>query len=94
MLLAVPPPSGQPGIRVDHGSDADLRKAAKQLEATFLSEMLKYAGPREDEEGFTSQSSEFDALMRFEQAKMMTERGGIGLAEALFESLKERRDGR
>jgi len=74
--------------------DATLFQAAQDLEASFLAEMLKSAGfgkPR-DAYGGGIGEDQFGSFLRQEQAKEMVKQGGIGLAESLFEALKERAD--
>lgn len=75
--------------------DDQLRDVAQKLEATFLAEMLKSAGFGKSQETFGGGSGEdqFSSFLVQAQAEKMAEGGGIGLAEALFESLKEREDG-
>lgn len=72
--------------------DQALREAATELEANFLSEMLKSAGIGETPEEFGGGAGEnqFASMLRLEQARQMAEQGGIGLAESLFHALKER----
>ncbi|WP_136635971.1 rod-binding protein [Pseudooceanicola onchidii] len=81
--------SRQPTVR-----DQQLRRAAEDLEATFLSEMLKSAGLGESRSAFGGGAGEeqFASMLRDEQARQMVKSGGIGLAETLFHSLKERND--
>lgn len=69
-----------------------LRAAAEELEATFLSEMLASAGLGESPDSFGGGAGEdqFASLLRDEQARLMVKSGGIGLAESLFNTLKER----
>ncbi|HHI71568.1 MAG TPA: chemotaxis protein chel [Rhodobacteraceae bacterium] len=76
--------------------DAALMKAAKEMEASFLSEMLKSAGLGKPRESFGGGIGEeqFGSFLRQEQAKAMVEKGGIGLAESLFEAMKEQADAR
>lgn len=71
--------------------DRQLREASVKIEAQFLSEMLKASG-------FDGQSSafgggvgeqQFASFLRDEQATAMAQAGGIGLAESLFQALKE-----
>lgn len=71
--------------------DVRLRDAARELEATFLSEMLKAAGLGNRSAGFGGGAGEdqFASLLRDEQARQMVRAGGIGLAEHLFRALKE-----
>jgi len=70
--------------------DQELRDVAVKLEATFLAEMLKSAGlgSMPSEFGGGAGEEQFSSLMRHEQALQIAKRGGIGLAEAIFRSLK------
>lgn len=72
--------------------DAELRSAAQKLEATFLAEMLKSAGLGQSRDAFGGGAGEdqFSSFLVQAQAEKMVEAGGIGLAEALYESLKDR----
>ena len=81
-LPLTPPPS----------PDARLRRAAAELEASFLSEMLKAAGLGAARGAFGGGAGEdqFASMLRDEQARQMVKSGGIGLAETLFQTLKER----
>ena len=85
---AVPPPS------VAYQDDA-LWQAARQLEATFLSEMLKSAGLDAQDGAFGGGIGEeqFSSYLRMEQATAMVDAGGIGLAESLFNAMKARLNG-
>ena len=87
-ISSTPPP--QPA----KASDAALRDAAQELEATFLAEMLKSAGLGQSREAFGGGAGEdqFSSFLVDEQAKAMVKAGGIGLAEALFNALKERQN--
>lgn len=68
---------------------AQLMEVAQSLEAQFLSEMLKSAGIGQTPEEFGGGSGEdqFSSFLRDEQAKQMTQAGGIGLAQSLFDSM-------
>ena len=74
--------------------DAALFQAAKDLEASFLAEMLKSAGfgKSRDANGGGIGEDQFGSFLRQEQAKDMVKQGGIGLAESLYEALKEQED--
>lgn len=74
--------------------DSALRVAAEKLEASFLAEMLKAAGVGEQIEGWGGGIGEeqFASFLRQAQAEEMAKTGGIGLAQGLFEALKERAD--
>lgn len=72
--------------------DVKLRNAAEKLEAGFLAEMLKSAGLGQSRDAFGGGAGEdqFSSFLVQEQAMAMVKAGGIGLAEALFDSLKEK----
>lgn len=71
--------------------DAKLMDAAKELEASFLAEMLKSAGFGKSRENFGGGAGEdqFGSFLVQAQAEAMVEKGGIGLAQSLFDALKE-----
>lgn len=74
--------------------DKALMKKAQELEASFLSEMLGHAGldrPSTDFGGGIGED-QFSSFLRAEQAKAMVAKGGIGLAQHLFEALSQRAD--
>jgi Rod binding domain-containing protein len=77
-----PPPSNEQA----------LRKAAEELEASFLAEMLKSAGLGQTSDSFGGGAGEdqFSSFLVREQALAMVRAGGIGLSESIFESLKEK----
>lgn len=72
--------------------DTALRAAAEQLEAQFLAEMLKSAGLGKTSDSFGGGAGEdqFASFLVKEQALAIVRAGGIGLAESIFDSLKER----
>lgn len=72
--------------------DKALREAAQKMEAGFLAEMLKSAGLGKTSGHFGGGAGEdqFSSFLVQEQAMQMVRAGGIGLAESLFNSLKER----
>jgi peptidoglycan hydrolase FlgJ len=70
--------------------DTSLMAKAKELEASFLAEMLGHAGMDADPDGYFGGGlgeEQFASFLRQEQARMMVERGGVGLAEALFRAM-------
>jgi flagellar protein FlgJ len=71
--------------------DSALMEAAQDLEAAFLAEMLQSAGLGQTSESFGGGAGEdqFSSFLIQEQAKHIVKAGGIGLAESLFEALKE-----
>lgn len=76
--------------------DTRLREAAEKLEVSFLAEMLKSSGLGKSRDAFGGGAGEdqFGSLLVQEQARMMVRAGGIGLADSLFEALKDRADDR
>ncbi len=76
----------------DTRQDNALRAAARELEASFLAEMLKSAGLGKPRQSFGGGEGEdqFGSFLRTEQAREMVKAGGIGLAESLYEALKEK----
>ncbi|APX22651.1 MAG: flagellar biosynthesis protein FlgJ [Rhodobacteraceae bacterium] len=84
-IAATPPP----------GHTSPLQKAAIQLEAAFLAELLKSAGVGESRDSFGGGIGEdqFASFLRQQHAGSLAQAGGIGLAESIFNALKERPDG-
>jgi len=69
-------------------SDPTMAKA-RELEAVFLAEMLAHARVGESEGAFSGGAGEaqFASFLRHEQARLMVEAGGIGLAETIFKAM-------
>jgi flagellar protein FlgJ len=67
----------------------ELRETARALEATFLAEMLKSIGFGKPMEGFGGGVGEeqFSSFLAQAQAEAIAAKGGIGLAEAIFNDL-------
>lgn len=88
-------PVSSPAVQLQpEKRDEALFQAAKELEASFLAEMLKSAGfgkPREANGGGIGED-QFGSFLRQEQAREMVNQGGIGLAQSLYEALKEQAD--
>lgn len=80
--------------QVQSPRDHQLYAAAQELEATFLAEMLKSAGLGELPEGFGGGPGEeqFSSMLTMEHARALSRSGGIGLAESLFNAMKEKID--
>lgn len=97
MTFALTAPYSPTGaLRPGSGAEAEpLRKAAQQLEASFLAEMLKSAGLGKTSESFGGGAGEdqFASFLRQAQAEEMVKSGGIGLSESLYHALKERQNG-
>jgi len=74
--------------------DTPMMVQAKALEASFLSEMLGYAGVGKTPQSFGGGIGEdqFGSFLRDAQARQMVEKGGIGLAEQLFHAMTKGQD--
>lgn len=94
MLPPITLPAGPATPRTDPTDTARLRAVAEKLEAQFLAEMLKAAGLGEQTGSFGGGTGEaqFASFLRNAQAEEMARGGGLGLAEHIFEALKERMD--
>jgi Rod binding domain-containing protein len=96
--MMIRPPAAAPAAQdaspreIDPAREAELRAAAVAFEASFLAEMLKHAGAGQSAPGFDGGAGEaaFAQELVAEQAKLMAENGGIGLAERLFEAMLAR----
>lgn len=92
--MELPPVTQIPPSPALQSQQADrMMEVARALESQFLSEMLKSAGVGRTPEAFGGGTGEdqFASFLREEQARQMTEAGGIGLAESLFEAMMARR---
>lgn len=80
-----------PPARVGTARDTALMEAAQNLETVFLAEMLQSAGLGQTSEVFGGGAGEdqFGSFLVQEQAKQIVQSGGIGLAQSLYEALKE-----
>lgn len=74
--------------------EREMREAARALEATFLHEMLRAAGAGKPRDAFGGGAGEehFSSFLLQTQAEQMAQRGGIGLAESLFQAMKGKAD--
>lgn len=72
--------------------EAKLKDVSKKLEATFLAEILKNAGFGKTSDAFGGGQGEdqFSSFLIQAQAERIAESGGIGLAEHIFNALKDR----
>lgn len=89
--LPQPAPKSTVATTPKPASDDPLRKAAIDLEASFLTEMLKSAGLGKTRDGFSGGAGEdqFSSFLVRAQAEQIAKAGGIGLAESLYHALKE-----
>lgn len=66
-----------------------MRATAQKLEASFLAEMLKHTGLGESSGSFSGGIGEeqFTSFLRQEHAELLATRGGIGLANTIFQAM-------
>lgn len=92
------PPIGAPALptpKADKTANAAAHKAAEGFEASFLAEMLQYTGLNDQPDSFGGGAGEeaFGSLLTEQYAKLLAARGGIGLAERIFDVIKQRESG-
>jgi Rod binding domain-containing protein len=84
--MDIAPITATPTARQDQ-----LMVKAEELEASFLSEMLAHSGLGEMQGSFGGGSGEeqFSSFLRQEQARLIVQHGGLGLAELIFNTMVE-----
>ena len=87
------PPTSQKPAQLD-AKDRAAWEAATEFEAAFLAEMLKTAGLNASPSGFGGGAGEeaFSSFLTQEYGRLLAERGGVGVAEQVFESIKQRNE--
>lgn len=72
-----------------------LMAKAEELEATFLAEMLAHSGLGAMGGAFGGGQGEaqYTSFLRQEQARLIVEGGGLGLAELIFNTMVEAENG-
>ena len=75
--------------------DEKLMAIARELESSFLAEMLKSAGVGESRKAFGGGTGEdqFSSFLVREYADATVQAGGIGLAESIYRSLLQAKEG-
>ena len=88
-----PAPTVLHGLNRDpNHTDIRLRKAAKDLETSFLAEMLKSAKILKMPDGFSGSAGEahFQSYLVQGLAEALSAQSRFGLAEAVYSALKKR----
>jgi flagellar protein FlgJ len=87
--MNLPPLGLPPSLPPDHPDP--LMDKAREMEAAFLAEMLAHSGlgDRQGSFGGGAGEAQFTSFLRQEQARLMAETGGIGLAELIFRTMSE-----
>ncbi len=87
-----PPRAGQPGATVKGAADAKLREAAKEMEATFLSMLLKQMRETLEPDGglFAGDTGDVQGgLFDLYMSRHLADAGGVGMAAALLRQMQE-----
>lgn len=71
------------------------RAAAEAFESAFIAEMLKYGGVNKTPEGWGGGAGEdaFGSFLTEEYARLIEARGGLGLAEQIFNAMQAKAPG-
>jgi Rod binding domain-containing protein len=90
MTVPISPPLAGPATH--SAARAPELRAARALEASFLAEMLKFSGFGEQANSFSGSAGEaqFASFHREALAQAIVRKGGLGLAEIIAASLRER----
>lgn len=97
-LSPIPPPipvTGRPAPGAAAATEAAERKTAQDFEAAFLAEMLKHTGINSTPESGGGGAGEdaFASFLTGEYARLLAERGGVGLAEQIFNAIHQKGSG-
>lgn len=81
-----------PGTAYRDTGPSSLRAAADRFETAFLAEMLRHTGIGKMPATFNGGAGEaaFSGFMTWEYAEEITKRGTIGIADQVYEALKDR----
>ncbi len=92
-IMAAMAPPAQPQKGGQTVNDPALMAVANEFEAVFLTEMLSHTslGTTSDSFGGGVGEDAFASLLTREWANHMTERGGVGLSERIYQSLVARK---
>ena len=82
--------TSQRPVQAIAGTEQALRTSAKDFETAFLSEALNHMGL--DVTKGVAGAEGFSSFLNRAYAEKLSERGGIGLSEGLFNALKARSD--
>ena len=91
ILLGVSPNAGLSDRRRFQQSKEDLKQVAEQFEAIFVDMYLKEARKAELADTlFSNQASDtFQSMLDQEYSKLMSQKTGLGIAEALYKQFKD-----
>lgn len=99
--MDLPPISARPATTAAAASPAPGRdpaaahEAARAFESAFIAEMLKYSGVNETPDGWGGGAGEdaFGSFLTEEYARLIEARGGLGLAERIFNAMQSKAPG-
>jgi len=84
------PPGASPS---QHLEDMALKKQCQEFESVLIGQMFKQMRPKADEEdmfGSTKEREMFNEMLDGERAKVWAQEGGIGLANVMFQQMKDK----
>lgn len=89
------PPLASQEIGAAPAAERAARETAQAFETAFLADMLKYSGVNQtpDSTGGGAGEDAFASFLTQEYARMISERGGIGLAEQIFNAIHQKGPG-
>jgi flagellar protein FlgJ len=90
--MDITPLSPTQGRTAPTGKPDPARVVAERFETAFLAEMLKHTGINKTSEvtGGGAGEDAFSSFLTQEYARLITERGGIGLAEQIFNAIEQK----
>ena len=97
--MDLPPITARPTAlapqRAEDAREAAARRTAQDFESAFLAEMLKHTGINRTPEtgGGGAGEDAFASFLTGEYARLLAERGGIGLAEQIFNAIHQKGSG-
>ncbi len=89
------PVATRPGELPSDAGEQAARATAEAFETAFLAEMLKHTGINRTPEGWGGGAGEdaFASFLTGEYARLIAARGGIGLAERIFDAINQKGPG-
>jgi Rod binding domain-containing protein len=89
-LPPILPKSPSPPAPTSPDPERAALETAQAFEAAFLAEMLKHSGVNRTPEATGGGAGEdaFSSFLTGEYSRLLAERGGVGLAEQIFNAIK------
>ncbi|WP_281859674.1 rod-binding protein [Litoreibacter halocynthiae] len=80
------------GVPFRDNNESQRQETSKNLEIAFVTEMLSFVGMKElsSEFGGGAGEEQFQSFLREQHARLIVDKGGLGLAEQFFNSMAEK----